>query len=482
MQRRISNETERIPALWSLSTARRAIVIASSLGMAYTQLTTSPANIALARSLGATGVHVGILEALPTAMLFMQFVAAVCVNTLRYRRRLWIGVSIAQRLMLLPAALGIALVPELSDQVWLWILIAAATLNHGLLHFGSPLWMSWMGDYLPRPGLSQFWGRRHFWMQWTAAGSLLAGACLMRAGGWPFRQAFAALIALAAAAGLADVLTYLKVDEPPVTPLPAASLRQVLSDPFRNGPFRTFIGYSCFWNLACMVGAPFISMFLLQYVGMNVGDVLLVWALSWVGGAVFSGSMGRLAERYGHRPLLVLCTVFKPLNMLVLLVLPQDPTLAFWLVTPAFMLDALLNAGIAIATNGFLLKNSPRQNRSMFIAAGTALAGMVGGLTAIVAGFVLASLAHWSLAWGPLQLTAFHVMFAASFLLRVISIGWVRRVREPEATEVREVLVQLVGATPFRSLRFPVGLYRVEERMPQPVQEPEAPPRRSLAA
>jgi MFS family permease len=450
--------------------------------MAYTQLTTSPANIALARSLGATGLHVGILEALPTAMLFMQFVAAVFVNTLSYRRRLWIGVSIAQRLILLPAALGIALVPELSDHTWLWILIAAATLNHGLLHFGTPLWMSWMGDYLPRPGLSQFWGVRHFWMQWTAALSLLAGACLMLGSGWSIRHAFAALIAVAAVAGLADVLAYLKVDEPPVTPLPAASLRQVLSDPFRNAAFRTFIAYSCFWNFACMVGAPFISLFLLQYVGMSVGSVLLVWALSWVGGAVFSGSMGRLAERYGHRPLLVLCTIFKPLNMLVLLILPQNPTLAFWLVTPAFMLDALLNAGIAIATNGFLLKNSPRQNRSMFIAAGTALAGIVGGVTAIAAGLALTGLTHWSLPWGPIQITAFHVMFAISFLLRVVSIQWVRRIREPASTEVREVLVQLVGATPFRSLRFPVGLYRAEERVPEPVLEEELPRRQSRAA
>ncbi|HPM79169.1 MAG TPA: hypothetical protein PLF81_00645 [Candidatus Anammoximicrobium sp.] len=468
--------------MWSLSTARRAIVVASSLGMAYTQLTTSPANIALARSLGATGLHVGILESLPTAMLFMQFVAAVYVNSLRYRRRLWIGVSVAQRLMLLPPALGIVLVPELADHRWLWIFIGAAALNHGLLHFGTPLWMSWMGDYLPRQGLSQFWGLRHFWMQWTAALSLLAGAGLMLGSGGTIRWAFAVLIAVAAVVGLADVLTYLNVEEPPVTPLPQASLRQVLSDPFRNPPLRSFIAYSCFWNFACMVGAPFISMFLLQYVGMSVGMVLLVWALSWVGGAVFSGAMGRLAERYGHRPLLVLCTVFKPLLMLVLLLLPRHPTLAFWLVVPAFMLDALLNAGISIASNGFLLKNSPRQNRSMFIAAGTAVAGMVGGVTAVAAGVVLTGLAQWSISWGAIHINAFHLMFAVSFLLRVLSIEWVRRVEEPAAAEVRQVLIQLVGATPFRALGFPVGLYRVEERAPEPVEHEERPEKRRLAA
>lgn len=450
--------------------------------MAYTQLTTSPANIALARSLGASGLHIGILEALPTAMLFMQFVAAVFANSLRYRRRLWIGVSIAQRLMLLPPALGIVLLPGLADRTWLWLLIGAAALNQGLLHFGTPLWMSWMGDYLPRQGLSQFWGLRHFWMQWTAALSLLAGAGLMLASGWPIRSKFAVLIAAAAVAGLADVLTYLYVDEPPVTSLPRASLRRILSDPFRNPPFRTFIAYSCFWNFACMVGAPFISMYLLQHVGMSVGLVLLVWALSWVGGAVFSGAMGRLAERFGHRPLLVLCTVFKPLLMLVLLVLPRNPSVAFWLVTPAFMLDALLNAGILIATNGFLLKNSPRQNRSMFIAAGTAVAGIVGGVTAVVAGVVLTGLGPWAISWGPIQINAFHVMFAVSFVLRVLSIAWVRRVEEPAATEVREVLVQLVEATPLRALYYPMQSQSIGERGAEPAQDGDPTDKRSLAA
>jgi MFS family permease len=146
------------------------------------------------------------------------------------------------------------------------------------------------------------------------------------------------------------------------------------------------------------------------------------------------------------------------------------------------MLDALLNAGILIATNGFLLKNSPRQNRSMFIAAGTAVAGIVGGVTAVVAGVVLTGLGHWAISWGPIQINAFHLMFAVSFVLRVLSIDWVRRVKEPAASEVREVLVQLVEATPLRSLHFPAGLSLASERTAEPVQDGDPPEKRSLAA
>ncbi|MCA9172352.1 MAG: MFS transporter, partial [Planctomycetales bacterium] len=98
--------------MWDQPTSQRAIVIAGCLGMAYTQLTMSPATIEFARANGADGLHIGILGALPTATIFMQFVAAVLVNHLQYRRTVWFTVSIIQRLVYLPIALGPWLVKE----------------------------------------------------------------------------------------------------------------------------------------------------------------------------------------------------------------------------------------------------------------------------------------------------------------------------------------------------------------------------------
>src|SRR5690606_3493331 len=121
---------------------QRAIVVAGCLAMAYTQLTMSPASIQFARSLGATGLHIGILGALPTGMLFMQFLAAVVVNHVRYRRWLWLTSSIIERLILVPVAVGAWLLPDLfADSVWMWGLVVAMVANYGLLHFGSPLWL-----------------------------------------------------------------------------------------------------------------------------------------------------------------------------------------------------------------------------------------------------------------------------------------------------------------------------------------------------
>ncbi|MGH7128311.1 MAG: MFS transporter, partial [Planctomycetaceae bacterium] len=256
------------------------------------------------------------------------------------------------------------------------------------------------------------------------------------------------------------VLLFVKVHEPPVSAVPEPRLRSVLAAPFRDPDFRSFISFTCFWHVAAMVAAPFISFYLLEHVHMDVYHLLLLWTFSWAGGAMFSGRLGQLAERFGNRPVLVLCTAFKSTNVIALLLVPRDPTIAFWILIPVFMIDALLNAGIAIANNGFMIKNSPAENRTMFIAAGTAAAGMAGGVTSVVAGAALWAASDWSVTWGGTLVSNFHVIFAISLVLRLAAAVLARRVREPAAHDAVQIVVQLFRVTPLRILRFPVGLYR----------------------
>lgn len=436
-----------------------AIVFAGCLGMAYTQLTTSAASIEFTRSLGGTGLHIGILGALPTGMLFMQFVAAWIANRLDYRKPLWFWATLFQRLLCVPVAAGPWLWPQVPDNVWMWAFLAIFALNQGLVHFTTPLWLSWMGDYLPRQGLNQFWGVRHLWMQLTAAAALMFSGIYLFANGGDVRTGFAVLVLIGAVVGVADILMFIKVDEPPVTQLAQAGLWEVLAGPFRHEGFRSFIAYTCFWHFAAMVGAPFISMYLLEYVGMSLFQVLTLWTFSWVGGALFSRWLGDLAERYGNRPVLILCTAIKPINMASLLVTPQSPEYALYWLAPLFMIDMVLNTGIAIATNGFLLKQSPAANRTMFIAAGTAVAGLVGGVTAVICGAWLTWMGDWSTSLGGWKITGFHVLFAISLCLRFVSAGLVKMIKEPETQDAMIVMTTIITVSRTRLLRLPLGLY-----------------------
>ena len=438
--------------VWSLNSAKRAIVVAGCLAAAYTQLTTSPATIAYARSIGANELHIGILGALPTLMLFMQFVSGIVVNHLTHRRRLWFWAALTHRLMLLPTALGPWLMPGMSPEVWIWTLIGTTAANQALLHFSSPLWLSWMGDYLPHDGLSRYWGSRQFWMQIASAASLCAAAFLLLKSGLSIEVGYAVLVCAGTLCGVADLLLFRKVYEPPVARVPSPRLREVFAAPFRHREFRRYIRFMCYWNFAAMAGAPFISLYLLTNVGMDLFHVLLLWTISWVGGAMFSRTLGRWADAYGTRPVLVLCVALKSSLMLALLLVPSNPHAAFWFLTPFFMLDAVQNAGILIANNGFMIKHSPSENRTMYIAATQALAGIVGGLTSIGAGWLMMRLADTRLSIGGWTIGNFQMMFLSSIVLRWFALVLIRSVRETNSRGTMTLIVEVMESISWRVL------------------------------
>jgi hypothetical protein len=51
-------------------------------------------------------------------------------------------------------------------------------------------------------------------------------------------------------------------------------------------------------------------------------------------------------------------------------------------------------------------------------------------------------------------------MFAASIVCRFVAVVAVARIQEPHVYETIQVVTQLIGVTPIRVLRYPVGLYR----------------------
>jgi hypothetical protein len=139
-----------------------------------------------------------------------------------------------------------------------------------------------------------------------------------------------------------------------------------------------------------------------------------------------------------------MCVALKSSILLSLLLVTHSPSIAFWVLAPFFMLDAVLNAGILIANNGFMIKNSPTENRTMYIAATQAVAGVVGGVTSIAAGWFLQSIAgrQWSLAgW---VLSHYQIMFLASIALRWAAWGLTRYVHEPQARHTWDVVQELV--------------------------------------
>jgi MFS family permease len=281
-------------------------------------------------------------------------------------------------------------------------------------------------------------------MNWTIVASLMTCGLYVMFSGLTIRESFPHLCMLAAVCGVVDLFLHLRVEEPPVIRFKRTSWQEVFIEPLRHSGFRSFIGYACMWHFAAMIGAPFISLYLLQHIGMSLFQVLMLWSVSAVGGALAAGALGRFAERFGNKPLLVFCTAIKPINMLSLLFCPRDPELALAVLVPAFMLDAALNVGIQIGQDGFLIKQSPARNRAMFIASGMAVAGLVGCLTSVLCGAFLTSVRGWSADLAGFSVNGFHVLFWLSAAMRLATLRWVCRIEEPAAADHRVIALRII--------------------------------------
>ncbi len=426
--------------------------------MVYATGVGSPATTEFFRAIGANDWHFGLISGLPMAMLLMQFVGAAAVNRAVRRKKTFMTALIACRLLYLPVAFLPLVFPGLRSAGGVTLLIGMIAVSAAVHNYAVPFWFSWMADVIPGPILNRFWGMRQRWMHatWTAA-FLLVTVFLYRVD-WPATRTFPLLAALAVAAGVADIALFARVREPANARLHGTGLWASLAAPLRHAGYRPFVLFSCYWAFATMFAAAFMQLYVLKELGLAPWHTALVWCLQGVGVALTARRWGRMADRHAPRPVLNLTVYGKSFIALVFLLL--TPRNVVWLLPAAFLVDGTLNSGYMVARNGFMLKLAPRENRSMFIAAVTGLAGLFGGAAAMLSGAWLRSMEGWEAVWMGRTWGRYHLVFAASLVMRWIAVPLVRRVREPNASRSRVVLYDVLGQFPMRFLRFPVGLYR----------------------
>ncbi len=441
-----------------LRSSLRLMVVGGCLAMVYMAGTSNPATTQFFRAIGATEWHFGVITGLPLMMLFMQFVGAAALNRIPRRKGLFIGCLVLCRVL----HLGVALLPLLlkasAPRAVMPLVIVLLAVGAAVHNFVVPFFFSWMADLIPQRVLNRVWGSRQRAMHltWTAVNLLITALLFLV--DWPVTVTFPLLAGLAVAAGVTDALLFLRVYEPSNTTSPDANPLRDLMAPLTHPDYRRFVLFSCAWAGAVSCAAVFMQLYVIAVLAVPLWEVALIWCVQGVGVAVGSRFWGRMADRHGQRPVLAVCVSLKPMIVLVFLLL--TPSNVRWLLPLAFLPDGLLNAGVGVASNGYMLSIAPRANRSMFIAAITGFAGIVGGLSAMLGGAVLSHLEGWTGVLAGRSLTPYHLLFATSLLLRLSCQPLVRRIREPGASNTLTLAGAMLDEWPTRLPRFPVGLYR----------------------
>ena len=430
----------------SLQRSVKLLTLSACLYVAYAACIGSPATTKFFLHLGANDLHIALVGGVPTVMLSMFFVGALLANRLTRRKPTFFRLFIPGRLLFLPVAFIPLIVPDAPINWVMGAIIVMIALHGAMNNVGETLFQSWLADLIPHRILNRYLGGRQVWMSLTTVVSLLAVSAFVYLSDWPITVKFPVLVTVGVALGLADVLLFFGIREPPHTAVRDRHPLALLIEPVRHRDYRTFLRFMCVWRTGFLLTGAFAHYYLLKVLGVRLVHLILLQCVLLAVNAVTARAWGRLADKHGHRPILTICAALKPIYAMSFFLM--TPANAVWVLLPIMVLDGVVNSGLSVATQGYRIKMAPAKNRSMFLAAATGLTGICAGTAAIAAGVFLKSQGDGVLHVGGLTWTKYHWVFGVSLLLRIVCIFLIRTVREPGRSRARGMLADVFGRGP----------------------------------
>jgi len=411
-----------------------------------------------ARGLGLPDAGFGLLAALPFIGTLFQLPAS-WVQERFGRRKAWFILTLTTSRLLWIAT---ALIPWIVPPSWgpcRWILLLVTVgVSWVCAHLGGPAFMSWFSDLVPRRIRGRYIAQRNtVTLPLTLLTTLGVGWWLRRAeltGDDPLLTVTSLVIGGAGVLGVLDILCFLKVDDPaPNRGQPSTAWGRMLLMPLRSKNFRRYLIY----NFTLMLGLGFLGQYIWLFV-FDQGQVspltanLMLIAVPLVLRAVAYPIWGRLADRLGKKPVMLIAGGMFTLGPLGWLLISPDHLLLGFLLT---MISPLAWPGLEIANFNFMLDlaetRKGQRGGSAYIAINSIVVGVGGALSGLIGAAVARGLAdlriEWVLGAGIGGVLTYHgVLFILSMALRMAALVWAATLVEPRATGTRDALRHMTAA------------------------------------
>ncbi|MEG4631156.1 MFS transporter [Microcoleus sp. AR_TQ3_B6] len=392
--------------------------------------------------LGASSVEIGIFSAIPMLVNLLQPLGAYIAD--RTTSRYWYnqGIFGVSRLLWLVFAVAIVWGSQHADphQLLQWTLVTVVAAS-GLGAFGSSNWFSWMAAVVPHRLRGRYFGFRN------SATSLitLLGVPLM---GWSVSTwgadpifGYGIVLLVGVLAGMISLgCQYFMVDVNPqlykkdaendrLSDKKEKQITDFVPSALKDSNFLMFILYLSLWTFAVNLSAPFFNIYLLKNLSLDVSLVTIYSSLSSGANLLLLMFWGKLADRWGNRPLLIAVGLVVAVTPLLWLGTGNYP-FAVWVWLPLLHLLAGTTLGaIGLCTNNIQMEIASIEQPSTYFAIAAAVSGVAGALGTTAGGF-LAELPGMSLG----------ALFALSAVVRLFGLLPLILVREPRSFSLRSIV------------------------------------------
>jgi MFS family permease len=308
--------------------------------------------IAFALALGASNTVVGVIGALPyLAAMFSEIPGA---QLLEYfpRLRIYAVASTISRL----SWLGVIAVPFIFIKAPLVAIIAFYFLSKFCDYIADPSWTVLVADVVPVKLRGEFISKRTRLINIFGMVALVAGGYYLDLFRAPSLTGFLTMFAVGIVFGICTTLVTLRVREPLYQYHDHHKFKEFFQ---LDGEFRKYVTFAFVFNFAFMLASPFFTAYILN----NLGQPYIIYAISTaltnLTKILMFPHIGRLSDKFGDKPVLLLSVMGTALVPLVFL-FTTPATL--WLLWVGQILSGIVWAGYDVAIfNVFLNLTTPEK-------------------------------------------------------------------------------------------------------------------------
>lgn len=393
----------------------------------------------LALMLGANDFQIGFLAAIPFLSQIAQLASTFFVDRFHNRKTAVLILSaIGRQIWWL-----VGLVLILHVDRGLEILMAVMLISNVGVMAATPSWMAWMADIVPERLRGRYFGLRSAVLAVITVVAALVGGVILDYAAHHEREYLGFVVIIVISCLCAGIALFIlsRIPDPSRYDRPVRFIWSELWKPLMDRPFRRLLLVFFGWNISIGIAAPFFAPHMLTNLGMSFTLISLYSGFSAITAIVFTRPWGALIDRFGSKPVSAICAFgigFVPLIWLF----PRADLL--WVLIPEAIYSGALWAGFNLAAFTIPIANSPRENRSNYIAVFNVATGLA-FFAASVLGGALAEMWH-DISWliGPQHIVNYHVLFVISSLLRLAAAALILTFHEAHEKSV-PIVVHFMG-------------------------------------
>jgi MFS family permease len=392
--------------------------------------------------LGMNEFMIGLLGAMPFLVTVFQLPAAYFIQRKGSRKRFALWAAAVARGLWIPIML-VAMLPILSASLKSAMILGVILLSYASASVSFVSWLSWTSDLVPESMRGRFFGTRN--MINGAAGILavfIFGHLLdhlnhHRDGGQAV--GFALTFGAAVLFGVLSLSFLNRISEPELALGDGshAPFSEHFVIAFKSDSFRRFLWFTFAWSFSVYFASPFFSLYFLRDLRFSYGFVATLAMISAFADLLGMRLWGKISDKVRNKAIIRLASwiaAFLPLVWVTVSPVSKVVPIVLHLVGGGFW------AGINLCMNNLLLRISPRENRPAFLSVYHIVGGLGAAAGPLLAGWLVRccleqeiELLTWT--FRPLQ-----VIFLLSTAMRVLSLHFLKYVREPEEMTVSQMV------------------------------------------